>query len=482
MADSDKPPDPLTHRFPGFDFDAFDAEVGEIDIDAARADDPGHDEPADDELPPRLAKFDAAVEYTRVVFPRLYPGETPELQRIGRFEAIVRLGRGGYGVVYLARDPELDRLVAVKLCPEPQADAVERFRREAKLLARFSHPNIVTVYEVGLREQDVFYAMEYVAGGNGNDFASKRPSWQGIVDLYEAAATGLAAAHGEGVVHGDFKPANVLWDDDGRVRVADFGLARIAGESACDNHRRGTLPFMAPEVLLGLETDARADQWSLCVSVWMTLHLEFPFQGSTTAELLESIERGPESLVFRPRTPAPEALGEILRKGLALQKEDRYPDMHALIDALQGLRRPLPKAAGPGWGSFLALGLASVASVIGALVWSHRAVTIEVEPSVPQTHCVSNVSEQSAAVAEAACLLIREGRFEDAHRVWLTEYDARVAEIEQAFGTAARMRREVLANDTEIVAQTFAAQAAATFSNEWKLMAAAIRTIPSEDP
>src|SRR6476646_3750983 len=137
------------------------------------------------------------------------------------------------GVVYGAYDPELDRKVALKLIRPGQAvkdTARARLLREAKAIARLQHPNVVAVHDAGMFEEQVFLAMEFVAGGTIKSWlAEKARSWREILDVFIAAGRGLAAAHAAGLVHRDFKPDNVLLDKEGRPRVVDFGIARQAG-------------------------------------------------------------------------------------------------------------------------------------------------------------------------------------------------------------------------------------------------------------
>src|SRR5262249_48686785 len=156
-------------------------------------------------------------------------------------------------------------------------------------LARLSHPNVVVVYEVGEVDGRLFVAMEHVAGGTARTWLTTARRWREIVALYAAAGDGLAAAHAAGIVHRDFKPDNVLVGDDGRPRVADFGLARVlVGDDATavpDGATRagaiaGTLAYMAPEQLDGGAVDARADQFAFCAALWEALYGVRAFAGT----------------------------------------------------------------------------------------------------------------------------------------------------------------------------------------------------------
>lgn len=266
--------------------------------------------------------------------------------KIGRFEAIILRGFGGFGVVFKVYDPELERDVALKLVRPMGRNARERVLKEARALAKVSHPNVITVLETGQYGDDLFFTMELTDGDTAADFCCRRPrpTWQEIVDLYREAGAGLAAAHRAGVVHGDFKPSNILINRDGTwPRVADFGLAKIriqnAPEAERDEYcrRGGTLPYMAPEVLRGNQADARSDQFSFCVALWQSLERVLPFLGDTQ-DMLEQIDAADPWFTGEY---APEALRDVLRVGLSADPNDRYPDMDALVQAIRDARRTL---------------------------------------------------------------------------------------------------------------------------------------------
>lgn len=300
---------------------------------------------------------------------RLFSASSPPV-RIGRFEIETLLGEGGMGTVYRARDPELDRSVAVKVLRGSigaDENAANRMMREAQALARLNHPNVLTVLDVGLEDGCVFLAMELVEGGTLLDWSRAHPPGERgrtnrALELAIQAARGLVAAHAAGIVHRDLKPHNMLLGRDGRLRLADFGLAHLVGshrseqtlESPHDESDTGhdevpapltrtgqimgTPAYMAPEQLEG-RSDERSDQFSLCASIWEVVFGKRPFAGVTISELWTAIARR------RPSEPAvgtraPRRLRRVLARGLAPDPEDRYPDMKVLLAALQRMHAP----------------------------------------------------------------------------------------------------------------------------------------------
>ena len=302
--------------------------------------------------------------------------------RIGRYTVIRRLGAGGMGVVYSAFDDELDRRVAIKLLHIDRSSGSlgkARMLREAQALAKLSHPNVVQVYEVDGAGDRLYLVMEFLAGLTLRAWLkSKAWSWREILEVYLQAGRGLAAAHAAGLVHRDFKPDNAIVGDDGRVRVLDFGLARVhdsddppiepspswsalarapmpvvetqglSGPLTEAGTLLGTPAYMSPEQLLRRAADARSDQFSFCVALWEALYAGRPFAGRTLAELGPQVFAGPPR---PPRGPAPAAIGRVLRRGLSPKPDDRFADMPALLAALtaaaqRGRRRMLASAAG----------------------------------------------------------------------------------------------------------------------------------------
>jgi tetratricopeptide (TPR) repeat protein/predicted Ser/Thr protein kinase len=265
-----------------------------------------------------------------------------------QFEIERVIGHGAMGVVYLARDRRLDRDVAIKLAREKSPTAFARSSREAVALARLSHPNVVTIHQIGEIDGRVYVAMEYVAGKTARAWVEGRTPRE-IIDLYLAVGDGLAAAHAAGLVHRDFKPDNVLVGENGRARVADFGLARtpVRGEIApssagTETSTAGTPAYMAPEQARGEIVDARSDQFSFCASMWEALYGTRDFDK-------------PEP---PPRSGVPRHVELALRRGLSRAPTDRWP---AMPELLSDLRRD------PRRGARLAVLIVGPAIVVGAL-------------------------------------------------------------------------------------------------------------------
>ena len=286
----------------------------------------------------------------------LEPGRT-----LGRYVVVRHLGTGGMGVVYQARDPALDRPVALKLLRrlEPFGDARSRLLREGQAMARLAHPNVVGVYDVGTLEDRVFIAMEYVHGVTLRQWLAVGPrSWADVWPLFREAGLGLAAAHAAGIVHRDFKPDNVLVGPDGRARVTDFGLARpdrglvvavdggAAGAAGAEPAASttaapsltvpgavlGTPRYMAPEQRRGEAADARADQFAFCVALHEALYGCLPFEaaGATGGAAMEPGRAAPSGgapgiAPWRRRT---------LQRGLSLEPARRFGSMRDLLSAL----------------------------------------------------------------------------------------------------------------------------------------------------
>lgn len=278
---------------------------------------------------------------------------------IGRYLVLETLGAGAMGVVHAAFDPELDRKVALKLLRSRALGdtSSERLVREARSTAKLAHPNVVVVHDVGVHEGSVFMAMEHVDGGTlGEWLSAEDRDQEEILRAFRDAGTGLEAAHDAGLVHRDFKPANVLMGRDGRARVTDFGLARQR-QSAQERDALfstdagaqtklsdatltrtgalvGTPAYMSPEQFAGEVADARSDQFSFCVALFEALCGARPFAGRTVTELAANVSAG--RIAERQRLDAlPRRLRAALLRGLSAEPNDRFPSLGSLLRALQ---------------------------------------------------------------------------------------------------------------------------------------------------
>ncbi|MFO7564539.1 MAG: protein kinase [Enhygromyxa sp.] len=332
-------------------------------------------------------------------------GLTESPVRVGRYAVLRKLGQGGMGVVYVAFDEDLDRKVALKLLRgDLSKDDRGRTRmlREAQALARLSHPNVVQVHEVGHWNDHDYVAMEYVDGQTLDRWLAAEPrSWREILEVLIQAGRGLEAAHAAGLVHRDFKPANLLVGRDGRARVVDFGLARAANEgdakppappfddlvetaevgvlesrtgddlsgttgatatnSAFDKLLTisgavlGTPAYMAPEQHLGQLADALSDQFSFCVVLYEALFGQRPFKGGSRTEYAVRVTDG--DLEAPPgNSGVPLWLRKVVVRGLAPRPEERWPSMTVLLAELGRDRTRNWRSAGVAAGLLVAFG------------------------------------------------------------------------------------------------------------------------------
>ena len=293
-------------------------------------------------------RTDEAVAASRADFDALDRGTL-----VGRYRIAEHLGGGGMGVVYAAEDTELRRRVAVKLLRSalrPAAPEGERMLREARTLARLSHPNVVTVFDVGTHEGRPFIAMELVDGGSLNQWLrTAERTLDDRLDRMLEAARGLAAAHAAGVVHRDVKPENILVGG-GRSRVTDFGLANSdpsgavhpglfsePGSLTRTGTVMGTPAYMAPEQLVGRTVDPRSDQWSFCATLYEVVAGTRPFADDPAARSI-AIGEGRLADPVPPRA-VPPWLRKIIARGVRPLPSERWPSMDAIVDALARGRR-----------------------------------------------------------------------------------------------------------------------------------------------
>lgn len=326
---------------------------------------------------------------------------SPGIERgtaIGRYVVIGRIGAGGMGVVYAAYDPELDRKIAIKVLrgrghESESARARTRLLREAQALARLSHPNVISVHDVGTFEDRVFVAMEFIEGQTLRAWAKTPRSLRDTLAVLVEAGRGLSAAHAAGLVHRDVKPDNVMIDEGphgrGRVRVMDFGLVRELFDPSSaqeldlaptdrnsprdamtrDGSMLGTPGYIAPELLGGGQADAAADQFAFAVTAWEVIFGAPPFGGETIHEVNAAVLGG--RLERRATSAVPTWLPRVLGRALAPRPADRFPDLEALLREL-GRDRSVARRRG-------IAAFAAVAVGAGAWGWQvlDRRATIE---------------------------------------------------------------------------------------------------------
>ncbi len=294
--------------------------------------------------------------------PRAAPLSVESLVRgaaLGRYMIVAEIGRGGMGIVYSAFDPDLDRKVALKVLRKSRDPAARtRLLREAKAMAKLSHPNVVTVFEVATDANKDFVSMEFVDGQTLDEWQQEDHSIAEVLQVYRQAGEGLAAAHRAGLVHRDFKPQNVLIDKEGRVRVTDFGLAQqmsaqVTGmeetmdpdstddkspsESGPSLTRTGSVmgtpAYMSPEQHLAEAADARTDQYSFCVALYEALDGSKPYEASSFEDLKAAVLKG-RSAILPESVAVSGKLREAVAKGTARKREDRHESMDDLLPLL----------------------------------------------------------------------------------------------------------------------------------------------------
>jgi tetratricopeptide (TPR) repeat protein/predicted Ser/Thr protein kinase len=366
--------------------------------------------------------------------PEVPPGTT-----IGRYIALETVGSGTMGVVVSAVDPTLDRKVAIKLVKADRDGSTsgrQRLLREAQAMAKLQHANVVTVFEVGTYAGRVFLAMEYIAGGTLAGWLEQRRSQREIVAAFTAAGQGLAAAHRAGIVHRDFKPSNVLVATDGRVRVADFGLA--TGTDTRDGAASpssvlsmtstgailGTPTYMAPEQHRGEPATVQADQFAFCVALYQALYGSGPFEGDTYRDYADNVLAG--RVLAAPRgSNVPARLRDVILRGLALAPADRFPDMDALLAEL--VRDPRSRAR------TLAIGAVTIVLVGAAAAFAIHERSAADDPCAAADQSVAGLWDPSTRTALRLAFAASDAPGADsafAHTA--SAFDQRVAELSVA--------------------------------------------------
>jgi len=276
----------------------------------------------------------------------------------GRYEILGKLGEGAMGVVYRARDNAIGRVVALKMLSAElgaEDELHHRFRREAEAIGRLSHPNIVTVYDLGESEGQLYMAMELLEGDDLRSLIERRVEvpLSDRVRVLVQICDGLAYAHSRGVVHRDIKPANIVVTAAGRVKILDFGLARVATRATITRKGMilGTPDYMAPEQAMGKAVDGRSDIFSAGSVFYEFLTGEKPFKGKTLHSVLFQIIQEEPDPVLTLSPDLPTRLAAVVHAMLVKDPDKRYPSMEAVGRDLQdihvALRRSRARSAMP---------------------------------------------------------------------------------------------------------------------------------------
>jgi len=269
------------------------------------------------------------------------------MERIGQYEIRAKIGSGGMGTVYLAFDPSLKREVAIKVLNQDltgEAEFIARFHREAMLMAKLRHPNLVHIYAVG--EDDVHYfVMEYIKGRTLSSLIrdAGRLSLAQSFRFVGQVLAALNKVHEAGLIHRDIKPANIMIDEDGRAILMDFSLAKPVGEAGLTSPQTllGTPEYLAPELIEGEEPDARSDIYAIGVLLYHTLTGAPPFRGKSAATILAShMKKRPEPLT-KEVEGLPSEVDRVVLRCLEKKREDRYQTVRELAtDMLKIVETP----------------------------------------------------------------------------------------------------------------------------------------------
>ncbi|MDO8350037.1 MAG: serine/threonine-protein kinase [Gallionella sp.] len=279
------------------------------------------------------------------------------ISQLGRYEVLSELGQGAMGVVYKAKDPLIDRIVAIKtinlgLAQEDKEEYEGRFYQEAKAAGRLNHPNIVTIYDVGKSADIAYIAMEFLQGRELRDVLRENDGLlpvDQVLDMVAQVATGLAYAHEYGIVHRDIKPSNIMLIRDGHVKITDFGIARMASSAVRTQTGMvlGSPKYMSPEQVLGKLIDQRSDIFSLGVMLYEMLTGAAPFVGdnvnSIMFQTLNLVPAAPGTL----NSKVPDMLNFIVAKALAKARDDRYQNAQDFAADLRACREVLPRSNRP---------------------------------------------------------------------------------------------------------------------------------------
>ena len=268
-------------------------------------------------------------------------------QTISHYRIIEKLGEGGMGEVYLTEDLKLKRQVAIKFLPEhltKNKENVERFKREAQAAATLNHPNIVTIHDVIEEDSNLCIVMEYIDGKSLREIINEyNLGLEKIIDIIYQLSEGLLKAHKAGIVHRDIKPENIIIDHDARVKILDFGLAKLKGASKLtkETSTLGTIQYMSPEQLQGKEVDLRSDIWALGVVLYEMLTERMPFKGDYDQAILYSVLNEEPESIANFRTDCPSELILVVERAMKKNMQERYKSCLKLLKDLDSVKNNL---------------------------------------------------------------------------------------------------------------------------------------------
>ena len=272
------------------------------------------------------------------------------MDKIGKYEILDKIGEGGFGVVYKGKDPFIKRLVAVKTCNSENESIQKRFFREAEIAGNLHHANVVTIHDFGIEGETPYLVQEYLSGVDLDvkmrDEADSIPLLTKVQYL-RGIAEGLRYAHSKGVIHRDIKPANIRILENGRVKVMDFGIAKLKDQDSQltqTGMTLGTVSYLSPEQLKGDNIDHRADIFSYGVLAYELLSGKRPFEADTISSLFYMLlnESAPDLTRLDPDIPDP--LNAAVQRCLSKEADERYPDFEQLIDELRRIEDDIARS------------------------------------------------------------------------------------------------------------------------------------------